>query len=70
VNLCHVPDRSDRSDVHSEELVKAAVGINESGTIRYNTTAYNITGCIEPGSDGINHSELAKLSFTLVIFVD
>jgi len=56
--------------VHSEELVKAAVGINESGTIRYNTTAYNITGCIEPGSDGINHSELAKLSFTLVIFVD
>ena len=56
--------------MHSEHLVEAAVGKNEYGFTGYYTTAYNVTGCIKPGSEGINHGELENLSFTRAIFVD
>jgi len=43
-------------DLGREGLVEAAVGITKYGHTRYYTTAYNITGCIKPGSEGINHN--------------
>jgi len=50
--------------LRSEHFVKDAIGLRKSRYhgIKYRTTVQNITGLIRPGSDGINHGELACVS--------